>query len=79
MPTLLPVSLPTVSVIIHGLQTHRGELQAEDSRIAPRGLSWAVCWSGTEKTRKERVFSQQMFFGSIMELHSDVILAHDLM
>lgn len=69
MPALLPVSLPTVSIIIniHGLKTYTGEVQAEDSRIAPCGLSWAVYWSGIEKTRKERVFSKQMFFGSSME------------
>lgn len=52
------VSLPTVSITIniHGLQTYT-EVQAEDSRIAPRGLFWAVCWSSIEKTRKKRVFS----------------------
>lgn len=39
----------------------------EDRQTDPRGLSWVTYWSGIEKARRKRMFSQQMVLGSSME------------
>lgn len=70
MATLGQLSYPvsTCSISMHEIQIHtQGGCNTEDSQTDRHGLSWVTYWSGIEKARRKRMFSQQMVLGSSME------------